>query len=160
MFPDEIINIKEDIIKDYNKEFDLYINDKDKIIPTNDMELIGITLEGVNENNDREAINLEFNEENFKNIYCRGKDLWDKSYVSKYIILFLHNEKCFGYTRPDKNNFERYRNLSYYLDYDEKELPASHFLIGKNKDELLKFYEINNITKTIPTFERSEALEI
>ena len=33
-------------------------------------------------------------------------------------------------------------------------------LKGKNKDELLKFYEINNITKTIPTFERSEALEI
>ena len=157
MYPEEIIGIKEDLIKDYDKKYDLYINDKNKIIPTNDMELLGITLEGTNERNIKEAINLELNEENYKSLYNRGKDLWNQGYVSKYIILFIHKDKCFGNVRPDKSNFERYRNLSYYLDYNDKEFVL--FPNGKSKKEILKTYSIENISKTIPTFERGEELE-
>ena len=50
------------------------------------MELMGITRKGLNENNEKEAIILDFNEENFKKLYYRGKDLWENNLVDDYLI--------------------------------------------------------------------------
>lgn len=160
VFPEEIINIKENTVVGHNNKFDLYINDNYKIIPSNRMKLIGITLEGTNENNDKEAVELDLNEENFKKLYYRGKDLWDKGYVSKYIILFLQDNKCFGFHRPDMINFERYHNLSYYLDYDNDIFSKEHHTIGKSKTELLKRFDIEKTINNFPHFERGEELEM
>lgn len=161
MFPDEIIDIKEFKIKDYNDDFNFYISDKNKIIPNNSMQLMGITLEGTNEANLKEAITLDLNESNFKSLYLRGKELWDNGFVSKYTILFFNKNKCFMYARPDLYNFEKYFNLSNYLTFDNgfENLVNIDHLINKTKEQLSEKFDVEiHYTKT-PT-ERSDTLEI
>ncbi len=166
MFPDEIINIKEHHQKKYLENLGLYINDKDRIIPTNSMQLVGITLEGVNEDNKCEAIIMDLNEENYKKIWKRGKDLWDNGYISKYIICFLERGKCFRYSRPDQENFEICRKMdnfmkdNFALEMYNDNKDKNYFLIGDSLENILKFYKTEEIKKDIPNNERSNNLEI
>ena len=163
MFPEEYINIKSYTIKDYNSDLDVYIDNENKIIPTNDMKLVGITLEGTNENNKSEAIILSLNEDNFRKIYLRGKSLWDNGYVSKYITVFLHNNKCFMTSRPDKWNFEKYNNLNTYMTTKNGlfrvDALNNHFLYGKDFDYIKNFYKVEEIKTEIP-IERGKEIEM
>ena len=166
MFPEEIINITEHKIKKYLENLELYINDKDRIIPTNSMQLVAITLEGVNENNKCEAIIMDLTEENYKKLWQRGKDLWNNGYISKYIICFLEKDKCFRYSRPDQENFEVCRKMDGYMKDDDtlemfnNNLSNDYFLIGDSLDKILDFYKVEEKIFDIPTIERSNELEI
>lgn len=164
MFPDEIINITEHRQKQFLDKLGLYINDKNRVIPTNSMSLVAITLEGVNENNKCEAITLDLSEENFKKLYQRGKDLWNNGYISKYIICFMEKDKCFRYVRPDKDNFEKYYRLDNYMQNDDAlqiyNTDNKYFLIGDSLKDIYKFYHVEEILNHIPTVEKENGLEI
>lgn len=166
MFPEEIINITEHNVKKYLINLQLYINDKCRIIPTNTMKLVGITLEGVNDDNKREAVIMDLTEENYKKIWQYGKELWDKGYISKYIICFLENNKCFRFCRPDQENFEICRKMdSYMKDDDYLEIynndKNKFFLIGDSLNEILEFYKVEETKLNITNDnERSCELEI
>ncbi len=164
MFPDEIINITEHRQTKFLDKLNLYINDKDRVIPTNSMNLVAITLEGVNENNKCEAITLDLSEENFKKLYQRGKELWDNGYISKYIIFLMENDKCFRYVRPDKDNFEKYYRLDNYMKCDDAlqiyNSDNKYFLIGDSINDIYKFYHVEEILHHIPTVEKENGLEV
>lgn len=166
MFPEEIINITEHRLYKYLSNLGLYINDKERIVPTNSMQLVGITLEGVNEDNKCEAILMDLTEENYKKIWQRGKDLWDNGYISKYIICFMENDKCFRYSRPDKENFEICRKMDGFMKDDEaleiynNNPHNDYFLIGDSLKKILKYYQVEETKLDVPTIERSNELEI
>ena len=165
MFPDEIINITEHKQIDYLENLKLYINSEYRIIPTNTMQLIGITLEGVNEDSKKEAIVMDLTEENYKKIWQRGKDLFVNGDVSKYLICFLENDKCFAYARPDQYNFEKYIRMDNYMKYDTTlksfdKYPKNFFLISSTKEDLFKKYEVEEELTDIPSIDRSNTLEI
>ena len=162
VFPEEIINIKEHKIKCYNEKYDLYVNDKNKIIPSNRMELMGITRKGFNENNEKEAIILDFNEENFKKLYYRGKDLWENNLVDDYLIVFLQDEKCFNYFSPSAIQFARYFNLYNYLEYDEDLYTGDEkvYICEMTKKNILKKFNVEKTYQEIPCLDRGEELEM
>lgn len=163
VYPEEIINVKEYQIVGEIKPLNnsnplLYFDSKHKIIPTNTMKLVGITLEGENENGKREAITLDLSEENFKKLYSRGKELWNKGLVSKYQICLTEKGKCFSYARPDKNNFEKYYRLYEYMDIDY--LPLARFKVSEPINKYLDSLYIDEKLSTIPIQERSCDYEI
>lgn len=165
MYPEEIININEHLVKGYLENLGLYINSKNRIIPTNSMQLIGITIEGTNENDKCEAIIMDLSEENYKKIWNHGKKLWDDGYISKYIICLFENNKCFGYVRPDKENFEVCRRLDNYMKNNElleiynNNQENDYFLINSLKNEILEFYNVEEKLLDYP-IERGNSFEI
>ena len=163
VYPEEIINYKEyhiagEILKDKSQKPFLYFDMNNKIIPTNTMKLVGITLEGENENGKREAVVLDLSEENHKKLYNRAKDLWDKGLVSKYVICFVEDNTCFSYSRPDKFNFQKYYRMCEYMDKEHFFVKSK--IINLPMDKYLKHIHIDEKVTSIPTDERSVDYEI
>ena len=144
---EEIEDYKE--IKEKKRYYDLRVavDENDKLIEENGMRILGIVIEGTDWNGHREMINLPLSEENYIKIYNQAKKYWDKGDLSKYVICFMNNDdRCFQYTRPDKNNFEKMVDYNQLISKTEldvcEEYCNKNFTLLETTNGLKRRYEI------------------
>lgn len=164
MYVDEILGIDRRVKMLHLNNLDLDIDEKNRVVPKNTMKLVGIPIDGVNENNKCEAVILDLSEENFKKLFNRGKDLKNNGYTSKYIICLMQKDKCFSFVRPDQNNFEKYYRLYNFMNYDERlriyNSDAKFYLIKDSLKSILKHFDVEETYDYVPVLEKEEKFEI
>ena len=150
----KIVDYKE--IKEKKRYYDLRVavDENDTLIVENGMRILGVVIEGTDWNGHREMIDLPLTEENYIKIYNQAKKYWDKGDLSKYVICFMNNDdRCFQYTRPDKNNFEKmveYNQLISKTELDVcEEYCNKNFTLLETTNGLKRRYEINAVADII-----------
>jgi len=74
----KIIDYKEIMEKKRYHDLNVAVDNDGNLIIENNMRILGITLEGTNEDGKYEMINLPLNEDNYIKVYNKGNDYWDK----------------------------------------------------------------------------------
>lgn len=136
-------------IKEKKRYYDLRVavDEKDNLIMSDGMRVLGIVIEGTDNLERREMIDLPLTEDNYKKIYNQAKKYWDEGYLSKYVICFMNTaDRCFQYTRPDKNNFEKMESYNLLLSKPSldicEEYSNKSFMLLQTTDSLKEKYEI------------------
>ena len=159
----KIVNYEEIYEKKRYYDLNVAVDKNDNLIIENNMRVLGITLEGTNEDGKYEMLNLPLNEDNYIKIYNKAKEYWDKGNVSKYLICFMNSQDiCFQYTRPDKYNFKKMipfeilcnkESLNEISKYYNKD-----FILSKTTELLKKKYNIEIVKKEILNNEKEKEL--